>query len=349
MNEKKESIKQEKERKIKRGKEKRALTRMAKHLSCDEKELSLQREVLGYSNVVFKVLHGKEKYLYKEYTHGVDGEPHKGNKNSISETERYEIMWQRYFDFPRILFVCAEYKIDEYVEHENLTRKKITKKETLKELAKRIAQLHISEPLKEITKTYTETLEENRINVCKKVRSRVFTEICKKIEKKINVCNERSPFRQKMRLCHNDLQFGNILLLPDARIELIDFEHVSINDPLIEIANLFNEICTDYKKKGAPVQQKLLSTNLMLFFLNEYLKHTKDTITPEEMLQEIESLRAIPCYYWIIWAIKGLLQEKRNSGLDHFLFITHRLELLREGGLITATNAKEIKKILRYT
>lgn len=329
----------EKERKIKnpekKGKAKRAIRAVAEYLRCPETELTAEREGLGYSNIVFKVSKGEKRYLYKEYL-------------DHAKTETAELKWQKYFECPNILFECSRYRIDEYINHTVLSKKTLKTPTVLKNIAKELGRMHRLEPPAGMNRAYMEILKEQRSHLVGIIGNRRFFEICKKIERKIEYLYEESIFRTGLSLCHNDLQFGNILLLPSNTAVLIDFEHVSMNIPTVDIAGFFNEASTNYRVRGAPVSKRHFScTKYAVIFLNAYLKERDISVPIERVAKEIEKVRPVANYYWFIWAVNMLGKENIQKSLDYFSFAMYRLNYLQRDGFITETNVKEMKSFVK--
>ncbi|KAI5184617.1 choline/ethanolamine kinase [Nematocida homosporus] len=329
---------QEKREKKARGIARKAILRTARLLGCNEKDLTAEKEALGYTNAVFKVTKGTQRYLYKEYS-------------QKDHQENTELEWQKFFQFPPILFVSPEYRIDEYIEHFNMSRKMVRDKDVLIKLAKEIGRFHKTVPPEQMAEPFLDLIKKTRERVSKRLRSDRFVDICQKIEGKIQSLLDSSLFFNRPCLCHNDIQFGNILVLPDKTLKLIDFEHVALNYPTVEIANLFNEMNTNYQRKGAPVSTKsLLSPELERLFISEYLKEVKAKCSVDDFLSEVERMKCIPQYYWILWAINEYLGRSNSKGsFDYFTFMSHRLDLLHKHKLITITSSKEIKKAVLYS
>ncbi|KAI5160084.1 choline/ethanolamine kinase [Nematocida ausubeli] len=321
-----------------KGKVKKIIHLVARYLECSPTELVAEREKAGYSNVVYKVSHGDTKYLYKEYL---------ANSRDIKE-----LQWQMFFKSPRILYECKTYRIDEYIDHVALSKSLFKDENVLISLAKALACIHSEKrelPSAEMDIFYLDRMVQERESLNSKIKFVRFMQICKKIEKKINQLYSESLFKDDLCLCHNDLQFGNILILPEKEAKIIDFEHVSRNIPTVEIANLFNEASTNYAARGAPLAKKqhFIQSESAKIFVKEYLRQRSNTISVGKFLQEVEKMQSIPHYYWFIWAIQMLLTNKEKSSLDYFSFAMNRLQYLHRENFITKNNFKEMQCIIR--
>ncbi|KAI5172352.1 choline/ethanolamine kinase [Nematocida sp. LUAm3] len=329
---------QEKRRKVPRGKGKRAVERTAELLGCSEKELTCEREPLGYTNAVYRVVHKEKKYLYKEY-------------QAAKEKQDNELKWQRFFKFPDVLIDLPEYRIDKYIDHQRMNKKLLMQKKVLGTLARRVALFHSIVPPESMSYTFLALIEKSREKTCKLIKSKRFQDICMRIEKHVQKSFNEAMFPQTLSLCHNDLQMGNILLLPDKSVELIDFEHVSLNYPCADISNFFNEIETNYQKKGCPIEStSFFRQGLDTYFISEYLKEREWEYAEKDFLEEIRRMRPIYHYYWFLWGVTSYIR-KPNSEEAHgnLLYAINRIEYLKSYNWITASSMRELIKEIRYT
>ncbi|RRT83035.1 hypothetical protein B296_00003907 [Ensete ventricosum] len=59
--------------------------------------------------------------------------------------------------------------------------------------------------------------------------------------------NELSEEDQRIGFCHNDLQYGNIMIDEETRVvTIIDYEYASFNPVAYDLANHFCEMAADY-------------------------------------------------------------------------------------------------------
>lgn len=111
-------------------------------------------------------------------------------------------------------------------------------------------------------------------------------------------------------LCHNDLVPGNILFI-DKRIELIDYEYASLNDPFFDLASFISE-------------NNIKDPLIIRFFLEQYFK----TPIRQEQYQKLNvfiNLNNLLWYYWALMMYKidnqdiylKIAQEKKDN-LDNF-------------------------------
>ncbi len=114
-------------------------------------------------------------------------------------------------------------------------------------------------------------------------------------------------------LCHNDLVPGNILFI-DKRIELIDYEYASLNDPFFDLASFISE-------------NNIKDPIAIRFFLEQYFK----TPIRQEQYQKLNvfiNLNNLLWYYWALMMHKidnmdiylQIAQEKKEN-LDNYFNI----------------------------
>ncbi|KAI5189952.1 choline/ethanolamine kinase [Nematocida sp. AWRm77] len=321
---------------VQRGKARNAIKRVAAMLGCAENELRAEKKVLGYTNSVFTVYRGSDKYIYKEYAYP---------EENISA----EIEWQRFFQAPKVLLESPLYRIDEYIEHMPQTKQNIKRKGTLKEIAKALAKMHSATPPSHLAVAYLTVLARKREHLEKRIKHKRFSAIFRGIEKHVVSLYSSSVLPSTCFPCHNDLQLGNILVCLDGRVMLIDFEHVSLNLPTAEIATFFTELASDYSKKNGALGAFPLSESTTLSFIEEYLAHTKLKISPSVFLEEVEKMKAVAWYYEVLWSIPFILDiNTTKQGFHYFAYMVSRLGYLCDRNYLTPTNVKEIKKILAH-
>jgi len=97
-----------------------------------------------------------------------------------------------------------------------------------------------------------------------------------------------------MSICHNDLFRGNMIMNKHSHITFIDFEMISISNPLYDIANFFNEMAIDFDLSFHP--EFYPSITEQLHFFHEW-KKSFDIITENEFLFSIRIFSCISHLY----------------------------------------------------
>ncbi len=107
-------------------------------------------------------------------------------------------------------------------------------------------------------------------------------------------------------ICHNDLVPGNILII-DKKVELIDYEYASLNDPFFDLASFISE-------------NNINNPLVIRFFLEQYFKKP---VTKEQYqkLKVFINLNNLLWYYWALMMYEidnqeiylKIAQEKKNN------------------------------------
>ncbi|XP_022745971.1 probable choline kinase 2 [Durio zibethinus] len=121
---------------------------------------------------------------------------------------------------------------------------------------------------------------------------------------------------QRIGFCHNDLQYGNIMMDEETKsITIIDYEYASYNPVAYDIANHFCEMAADYHTETPHIMDysKYPGLEERLRFLRVYLdslgKEPKDTEV-EQLLQDVEKYTLASHLTWGLW---GIISEHVNE------------------------------------
>ncbi|CAK7346728.1 unnamed protein product [Dovyalis caffra] len=109
--------------------------------------------------------------------------------------------------------------------------------------------------------------------------------------------------------CHNDLQYGNIMLDEETRsITLIDYEYASFNPVAYDLANHFCEMLANYHSETPHIldHNKYPGLEERRRFVHAYLssagkKPSEDEV--ELLLQEVEKYTLASHLFWGLWGI----------------------------------------------
>ncbi|KAL2337249.1 hypothetical protein Fmac_011695 [Flemingia macrophylla] len=114
------------------------------------------------------------------------------------------------------------------------------------------------------------------------------------IDKEISVLEKELSGTDKLiGFCHNDLQYGNIMLDVETNsVTMIDFEYASYNPVAFDIANHFCEMAANYHTE----QPHILD-------YSKYPGETPSDNDVEQLLQEIEKYTLANHLFWGVWGI----------------------------------------------
>ncbi|CAL9104749.1 unnamed protein product [Musa textilis] len=121
---------------------------------------------------------------------------------------------------------------------------------------------------------------------------------------------------QSTGFCHNDLQYGNIMMDEESRqVTIIDYEYASFNPIAYDLANHFCEMAANYHtetphildfNKYPDVEERKRFIQIYLTTSGEPLKDTE----VEKMLQAIEKYALASHLLWGLW---GVISEHVNE------------------------------------
>ncbi|KAJ8470921.1 hypothetical protein OPV22_025264 [Ensete ventricosum] len=121
---------------------------------------------------------------------------------------------------------------------------------------------------------------------------------------------------QSTGFCHNDLQYGNIMIDEESRqVTIIDYEYASFNPVAYDLANHFCEMAANYHtetphildfNKYPDVEERKRFIQIYLTTSGESLKDTE----VEKMLQAIEKYALASHLLWGLW---GVISEHVNE------------------------------------
>ncbi|KAK2979521.1 hypothetical protein RJ640_014972, partial [Escallonia rubra] len=118
----------------------------------------------------------------------------------------------------------------------------------------------------------------------------------------------------RVGFCHNDLQYGNIMIDEETRsITIIDYEYACYNHIAFDIANHFCEMAADYHT----------DTPHILDYTKYPGDHPSD-LEMEQLLQEVEKYTLASHLFWGLW---GIISEHVNEiDFDYMEYARQRLK-----------------------
>ncbi|QCD95520.1 choline/ethanolamine kinase [Vigna unguiculata] len=126
------------------------------------------------------------------------------------------------------------------------------------------------------------------------------------IDKEITLLEkELSGSHQMIGFCHNDLQYGNIMLDEETNsVTIIDYEYACYNPVAFDIANHFCEMAANYHTEEPHIldYSKYPDLKERKRFVLAYLS-ASDGSEVEQLLQEIEKYTLANHLFWGVWGI----------------------------------------------
>ncbi|GMH30512.1 hypothetical protein Nepgr_032355 [Nepenthes gracilis] len=135
---------------------------------------------------------------------------------------------------------------------------------------------------------------------------------------------------QHVGFCHNDLQYGNIMMDEKTRsITIIDYEYASYNPVAYDIANHFCEMAADYHTDTPHILDfsKYPDIEERKKFLQAYLissGHQPSDLEVKELDQDVEKYTLASHLHWGLW---GIISEHVNViDFDYTEYARQRFE-----------------------
>ncbi|KAK2634386.1 hypothetical protein Ddye_029178 [Dipteronia dyeriana] len=159
------------------------------------------------------------------------------------------------------------------------------------------------------------------------------------LEKELRGTNQRLGF------CHNDLQYGNIMIDEETKsITIIDYEYASYNPIAYDLANHFCEMAADYHTETPHLldYSKYPDLEERQRFLLAYMGSTGDQLNDVEMSQLLEDVEKYTLASHLIWGLWGIISEHVNEiDFDYIEYARQRFYQywLRKSDLLGSSGA----------
>ncbi|XP_023542930.1 probable choline kinase 2 [Cucurbita pepo subsp. pepo] len=136
--------------------------------------------------------------------------------------------------------------------------------------------------------------------------------------------------RQSIGFCHNDLQYGNIMLDEETRsITIIDYEYASYNPIAFDIANHFCEMTADYHTDTPHVLDytKYPGLEERKRFVQTYMSASGQQPRDAEVEQLVQDVEKYTLASHLVWGLWGIISEHVNDiDFDYIEYARQRFE-----------------------
>ncbi|XP_012574265.1 probable choline kinase 2 isoform X2 [Cicer arietinum] len=127
---------------------------------------------------------------------------------------------------------------------------------------------------------------------------------------------ELSETRQRIGFCHNDLQYGNIMLDEVTNsVTIIDYEYASYNPVAYDIANHFSEMAANYHTETPHVLDfsKYPDLEERQRFVQTYLSSSGEQASDSEVQQLLDEVEKYTLASHLLWGLWGIISEHVNK------------------------------------
>ncbi|KAI3505045.1 hypothetical protein L1887_26906 [Cichorium endivia] len=167
---------------------------------------------------------------------------------------------------------------------------------------------------------------------------------------------EMSQSHQHVAFCHNDLQYGNIMINEETKsVTLIDYEYASYNPVAYDLANHFCEWAANYHTDTPHVLDYNMYPDLeeRRRFVQSYLSSTGNQPSDAEVDQLLEDIEKYTLANHIFWGLWGLISSYVNNiDFDYKKYAKQRFDQywlrkpqLLKGKMVISQKANEANDI----
>ncbi|XP_066335329.1 probable choline kinase 2 [Miscanthus floridulus] len=128
-----------------------------------------------------------------------------------------------------------------------------------------------------------------------------------------------SGVEQSVGFCHNDLQYGNIMIYEETRqVTLIDYEYASFNPIAFDIANHFCEMAADYHTATPHMLDfsKYPDIEEQRRFVQTYLSSAGEKPSDGEVEKLLGLIAKYTLASHLFWGLWGIISAHVNKNID---------------------------------
>ncbi|KAL3504591.1 hypothetical protein ACH5RR_034432 [Cinchona calisaya] len=152
-----------------------------------------------------------------------------------------------------------------------------------------------------------------------------------KLEKEISILEkELSKDNEEIGFCHNDLQYGNVMIDEETQsITIIDYEYASYNPVAYDLANHFCEMVADYHTDTPHIldYNKYPGLEERQRFIRAYLScggHEPTDVEVKQLAEDAEKYTLANHLFWGLW---GIISEYVNTiDFDYLEYARQRFQ-----------------------
>ncbi|KAF9615577.1 hypothetical protein IFM89_024666 [Coptis chinensis] len=157
---------------------------------------------------------------------------------------------------------------------------------------------------------------------------------------------ELSGENQNVGFCHNDLQYGNIMIDEETRsITIIDYEYSCYNPVAFDLANHFCEMAADYHTETPHVldYDKYPGLEERQRFVRAYLSSSGNepsNVVVQQMVEDAEKYTLASHLFWGLW---GIISEKVNEiDFEYMEYARQRFQQYWSSKSVLLENSKDV-------
>ncbi|CAI9778006.1 unnamed protein product [Fraxinus pennsylvanica] len=233
---------------------------------------------------------------------------------------------------PKLLGQFKEGRVEEFIHARTLSAADLRDPETSALIAAKMKEFHYLD----IPGSKSVVLWDRMRNWLSEAKSLCSPEHVKEfrldnLEVEINLLEKAlSGHDQKLGFCHNDLQYGNIMIDDKAKsITLIDYEYASYNPIAYDLANHFCEMAANYHTETPHIldYSKYPDLEERQRFICEYLGSSGHQPSDTEVKQLTDDTEKFTLANHIFWGLWGLISAYVNHiDFDYMEYARQRFQ-----------------------
>ncbi|KAJ4794815.1 Choline kinase family protein [Rhynchospora pubera] len=248
------------------------------------------------------------------------------------EVQTFECM-SKHGQGPRLLGRFANGRVEEFINARTLSAADLRDPEISSLIAIKMQEFHnLNMPGPRVVLLWPRlrSWAKEALNLCSAEEVKEFS--LEKMEEEINMLEKAlSSDCRRIGFCHNDLQYGNIMIDEETRqVTIIDYEYASFNPIAFDIANHFCEMAANYhtdtphildfsKYPGIEERRRFVK-----IYLSSSGSETPSDIEIEDLLKEIEKYALASHLFWGLW---GIISEHVNDiDFDYMEYARQRFQ-----------------------
>jgi len=250
--------------------------------------------------------------------------------NRENEIRTFECM-SRLGQGPRLLGRFPEGRIEEFLNARTLSAPDLRCPEISAQIAAKLREFHqldVPGPRKPKLWTRLRDWVKTALAVCPKIEAAEFQLDCME-EEVDNLEKLLSREDETIGFCHNDLQYGNIMLHEeDKSLTIIDYEYSSYNPVAYDIANHFCEMAANYHTDTPHIldYSKYPDFEERQRFVKEYLKSSGEMESDRvgQLLEDVEKYALASHLLWGLWGV--ISDHVNNIEFDYIDYARQRFQ-----------------------
>ncbi|GJM89572.1 hypothetical protein PR202_ga05776 [Eleusine coracana subsp. coracana] len=229
------------------------------------------------------------------------------------EVRTFECM-SRHGHGPRLLGRFPNGRVEEFIHARTLSATDLRDPEILAIIASKLKEFHNLDMPGPKDVLIWERLRTAK-SLCSSDEAKEFC--LDSMEKEITALeNELSEEFQCIGFCHNDLQYGNIMIDEDTKVlTIIDYEYASFNPVAYDIANHFCEMAADYHSEKPHIldYDKYPDIDERKRFVQTYLTSSGEEPDTKEVEDLINNIEKYTLASHLVWGLWGIISDHVND------------------------------------